>query len=55
MNASNTVGISSDAGAVVKMSRVTPNNFGSSIPGLLLGFAPFYQLPIKALERDLPF
>ena len=54
MNASNTVGISSDAGAVVKMSRVTPNNFGSSIPGLLLGFAP-YQLPIKALERDLPF
>ena len=31
-NASNTFGISSAAGAVDKMSRVTPNNFRSSIP-----------------------
>ena len=42
-NASNTFGISSAAGAVDEMSRVTPNNFRSSIPGLLLGFAPFYH------------
>ena len=54
-NASNTVGISSAAGAVDEMSRVTPNNFRSSISVLLLGFAPFYHLPIKAIECDLPF
>ena len=54
-NVSNTFGISSAAGAVDKTSRVTPNNFRSSIPGLLLGFAPFYHLPIKAIECDLPF
>ena len=54
-NASNTFGISSAAGAVDEMSRVTPNNFRSSIPVLLLGFAPFYHSPIKAIERDLPF
>ena len=35
--------------------RVTPNNFRSSIPGLLLGFAPFDHLPIRAIERELPF
>ena len=47
--------ISSAAGAVDEMSKVIPNNFRSSIPVLLLGFAPFYHLPIKAMERDLPF
>ena len=55
INASNTFGISSAAGAVDKMSRVTPNNFRSCIPVLLLGFAPFYHLPIKVTECDLPF
>ena len=45
-NASNTFGISSAAGAVVKMSMVTPNNFRSSIPDLLLGFAPFYHYSV---------
>ena len=55
INASNTFGISSAAGAVDKMSTVTPNNFRSCIPALLLGFAPFYHLPIKTIERDLPF
>ena len=54
-NASNTFGISYAARTVDKMSRVTPNNFRSSIPVLLLGFAPFYHSPIKAIERDLPF
>ena len=54
-NASNTFGISAAAGAVDKISRVTPNNFRSSIPGLLLGFAPFCHTPINATERDLPF
>ena len=42
-NASNTFGISSAAGAVDKTSIVTPNNLRSSIPVLLLGFAPFYH------------
>ena len=46
-NASNRVGISSAAGAVDRTSNVTSNNFRSSIMGLLLGFAPFYHLPIK--------
>ena len=54
-NASNTFGISSAAGAVNEMSKVTPINFRSSIPVSLLGFSPFYHLPIKAIERDLPF
>ena len=52
-NASNTFDISSAAGAVDEMSKVTPNNFRSSIPILL--FAPFYHFPIQAIERDLPF
>ena len=54
-NASNTFGISSAAGAVDEMSKVTPNNFRSSIPVLMLGFAPFNYLPNKAIERDLLF
>ena len=54
-NASNTFGIISAAGAVDEMSKVTPNNSQSSIPVVLLGFAPFYHLPIKAIERDLHF
>ena len=54
-NASNTFGISSAAGAVGEMSKVTPNNFRSSTPVLMLGFAPFNHLPIKAIERDLLF
>ena len=54
-NASNTFGISSAAGAVDDMSKVTPNNVRSSIPVLILGFAPFNYLPIKAIERDLLF
>ena len=48
-NASNTFGISYDAEAVDEMSRATPNNFRSSIPVSLLGFAPFYHSPIKAM------
>ena len=48
-NASNTFGISSAAGAVVKMYKVTPNNFRSSIPVLMLGFAPLYQKDHKAV------
>ena len=51
---SNTFGNSSAARAVDDMSKVTPNNFRSSIPVLVLGFAPFYHVPIKAIERDLP-
>ena len=54
-NASNTFDISSAAGAVDEMSKVTPNNFRSSIPVLLLGFALFYHSHIKAIERDLHF
>ena len=54
-NASNTFGISSAAGAVDDMSKVTPNNVRSSIPVLMLGFSPFNYLPIKAIERDLLF
>ena len=54
-NASITFGIIFAAGAVDEMSKVTPNNFRSSIPVLLLGFSPFYHLPIKATERVLPF
>ena len=54
-NANIIFGISSSAWAVEEMSNVTPNNFRRSIPVLLLGFAPFYQLPIKATECDLPF
>ena len=54
-NASIIFGISSATGVVDEMSNVTPNNFRSSITVLLLGFAPFYHLPIKAKERDLPF
>ena len=54
-NASITFGIISAAGVVDHMSKVTPNNFRSPIPVLLLGFAPFYHLPIKVRERDLPF
>ena len=50
-----TFGISSAAGAVDEMSKVTPNNFRRSIPVLLSVFPPFYHLPIKATERDLPF
>ena len=55
MNASNAFGITSAVGAVVKMSRVTSNNFRSSFPVLLLGFGPLYHSPIKDIERDLPF
>ena len=29
--------------------------FRSSIPVLLLGVAPFFHLPVKAITRDLPF
>ena len=54
-NASNTFGISSAEAAVDKTSKVTSNNFQRSIPSLLLGFAPFYHLPKKAIERHLPF
>ena len=54
-NASNTFGIISAVGAVDDMSKVTPNNFRSSIPVLMLGFAPFNNFPIKAIERDLLF
>ena len=43
-----TFGNSSAAGAVDEMSKATPNNFRSSIPVLLLGFANFYHLPINA-------
>ena len=35
-NANNTFGISSAAGAVDNMSNVTPNNFRSSIPFVLI-------------------
>ena len=48
-NASNTFGISSAAEAVGDMSKLTPNNFRSSIPVLMLGFSPFNHLPIKAI------
>ena len=54
-NASNTFGISSAAGAVDKMLRVTPNNFRRPFPGLLLGFAPFHHFPAKAKDGDMPF
>ena len=47
-NASITFCIRSAAGAVDEMSKATPNNIRSSIPVLLLEFAPFDHLPIKA-------
>ncbi len=53
--ASNTFGISSAAGAVDEMSKVDTKQLSKLHSGLLLGFAPFYHLPIKAIERDLPF
>ena len=34
----------------MRCQRLTPNNFRSSIPVLLLGFAPFYQLPKRVLS-----
>ncbi len=55
MNESNTFVISTAVGAVDEMTKVTPNNFRSSIPVLLLGFALCHHSHIKAIERDLPF
>ena len=45
-NASNTFGISS-AAAVDRTSKVKSNKFRNSIPGSLLGFAPFYHLHME--------